>query len=86
MHAHTVAWLNHDHRETPSRIAGLKLARAWRAPGIRRFPTLCGNQNVVNQTFFASKKKPTWPNTARHSTTSAYSLTSPPAQTGLPFI
>ena len=25
------------------------------------------------------KKKPTWPNTLRHSTTSAYSLTDPPA-------
>ncbi|HEV3444253.1 MAG TPA: hypothetical protein VG099_06390, partial [Gemmataceae bacterium] len=61
MHAHTVAWLNHDHLETPSRIAGLKPARARRAPVN---PTLCGNQNVVNQIFFASKKKPTWPNTA----------------------
>ena len=30
------------------------------------------------------KKKPTWQNTQRHSTTSAYLLTSPPDQPGCP--
>jgi len=33
-----------------------------------------------------NQKKPTWQNTLRNSTTSAYSLTSLPVMTGLPFI
>jgi hypothetical protein len=31
-----------------------------------------------------AKKKPTWPNTLKYSTTSAYSLTDPPARPGYP--
>src|SRR5271157_535289 len=46
---------------------------------IRCLPGAC-DRRVSPQ----AKKKPTWPNTQRHSTTSAYLLTSPPDQPGCP--
>ena len=45
-----------------------------------------GGQAFSPEGSGAGKKKPTWRNTVRCSTTSAYSSTGPPAQAGLPFI
>jgi hypothetical protein len=48
---------------------------------MNKFPDFAlGHASTSSQ----AKKKPTWPNTLGHSTTSAYSLTDPPARPGYP--
>src|SRR4029077_130515 len=64
------------HHETP--CLTLLVLSSFKMKGADANPYTQSHRDCVS--FFAKRKKPTWRNTQRHSTTSAYSSTNHPAE------